>query len=401
MQSFSRIIARPVLNGRPGSNGAAKTPEGLPPLIAGVSASLYDPRATGNPLADPRIKALWEVDGMVTQGRTELFEPYKYGSFGHQYIPVLSRTDSVGSLPSLCADDGSSDSVLSWTPPPPALESPPPTGCSNMAVIGSPPCMDCFECERPEAHPLWIHQQLEDSWYLRRQARMRDGDYRDTDNEEDFYLVDERIVPNAPLLATRPLPDVYDAPAVFFPPPSPPKASADLTTDQRVSAWIAKARFGVKRSRRLSERVRTPPPLNVSAIRAHTLLTKLLRGSYDVEVRDVDGSEILDESGFEADDEDGYDSPEEASHAPPRAQRAKVPKHSGHVLPAGKENVPPKQVPPARKSYAAVAASTRMPGAAPSGDGKKAGLDSTPMVRVREAKDWTNMFERRGPSLEV
>ncbi|KAI0349603.1 hypothetical protein OH77DRAFT_1525554 [Trametes cingulata] len=357
-------------------------------------------RTMKNPLAHPRIKALWHNDRAATQGRADLFEPLDYGRLSHRYTAALSRTDSAGSLPSLCCDDGSSDSALSCTPPPPALESPPPTGCSTMAVLGSPSPIDSFEYERPEAHPHWLHRQLNANWHLRRQARMRDGDYRDTDNEEDFCVVDARIITNAPLLATRPLPDVCDAPAVFLPPPTTPE---NLGTDPRVSAWISKARSGVKHARRLSDRVKTPPPLNVSAIRAHILLAKLLRGSYEIEVGAIDGSESPDESGFEADDEDEDedDSPEELRERRGPVRRAKVRPTSERAILAGvREHVGRPQGPPTKKSYAAVAASMGMTGTA-RGEVEKVGLSSMPVVRVREAKDWTIMFERRGPFSEA
>ncbi|CDO69854.1 hypothetical protein BN946_scf184884.g13 [Trametes cinnabarina] len=201
---------------------------------------------------------------------------------------TLSRTASLRSMPSLCSDDSFTESNRSLSPASP--QSPPPTRCSTMAVLGSADHLSSFadEYDSPEADPEFMRQRLRENRSLRRQARMRDGDFRDTDNERD-YSVSEEPIAITYALSRR-------VPSGFAP-------DEHASSYRRVSGVSSPPHAS-----RLSQRVKTPPPLNVAAIRAHTLLAKLLGRQYDVEIGDVDGS-ILSDSRDEADDEAESDSP--------------------------------------------------------------------------------------------
>ncbi|KAI8978758.1 hypothetical protein BD414DRAFT_494302 [Trametes punicea] len=261
---------------------------------------------------------------------------------------TLMRTESLCSVPSLCSDD--SLAVSTRSPSPNSPQSPPPTGCSTMAALGSAGYMASFadEYDRPEADPNFIRNQLAVNWYLRRQARMRDGDFRDTDDERDYSVTKERIAqaPVAKPTATSSIhAAVHNRPgdAQRSTGPSTPKAS------------------------RLSRRVKVPPPLNAAAIRAHTLLSKLLGETYDVEIGDVDGSDISGEdSGFEADDEHGYDSLEPlvtASAAIPERSSSKAAASVEATLHAGAKMDQGNPQSLAKMTYAAVVAASSRAGA--------------------------------------
>ncbi|OJT10644.1 hypothetical protein TRAPUB_12838 [Trametes pubescens] len=274
----------------------------------------------------------------------------------------FARTDSMGSIPSLCSDDLALDSPLSCSPVLSSPGSPPPTACSAVAVLGSPGYMGGFadEHDHSRAHPDFVRMQLE---WREHVARMADGAYSSTD---DSVKSD-----NGP-----PTPGKV--------PPVQPAASQILAAATRV--LDANTRAASKTSR-LSQRVRAPPALNTSALRAETLLSKLLRGSYDVEVGHTDGSALSDaESGFEGDDEG-----EEHLFGKDRCGYA--------LCEAGVDRKQPGSS--TKKTYAAVAAiAPRVDCAAVCGDAvteAHAAFDGG----VQGTKDWTSMFERQGPFVEV
>nr|VWP01069.1 Lon protease (EC (ATP-dependent protease La) [Ganoderma boninense] len=163
------------------------------------------------------------------------------------------------------------------------FDSPPRTAASTDAVLGSARLSGAFEddYDRPEASPNFIRKLLRRSKSLRRQARMRDGDFRDSDDERDFSVASEWdpiVRPVAPV-------------SVQHLPPSNALEQVDSETrSERVPS-------------RLSRRVKVPSPINTS--RTHgSIGTKSRRKEYEVEVGRVDGSEFTSsESGFDADDE--------------------------------------------------------------------------------------------------
>ncbi|PIL22654.1 hypothetical protein GSI_15346 [Ganoderma sinense ZZ0214-1] len=163
------------------------------------------------------------------------------------------------------------------------FDSPPQTAASTDAVLGSARLSGAFEedYDRPEASPNFVRKLLRRSKSLRRQARMRDGDFRDSDDERDFSVASDWDP-----VVRRPV-----APAQPFPLSSACEQDDSETRPKRLPS-------------RLSRRVKVPSPINTSYARGSTG-TKSRRKEYEVEVGRVDGSELTSssESGFDADDE--------------------------------------------------------------------------------------------------
>lgn len=164
------------------------------------------------------------------------------------------------------------------------FDSPPQSAVSTAAVLGSARLSGAFEddYDRPEASPNFVRKLLRRSKSLRRQARMRDGDFCDSDDERDFSVASEW----GPIV--RPT----------VPVPRSPTADTSEKVDSETHS------YSERMPSRLSRRVKVPSPINTFRARGPTG-AKVRRKEYQVEVGRVDGSELTSssESGFEADDE--------------------------------------------------------------------------------------------------
>lgn len=213
------------------------------------------------------------------------------------------------------------------------IDSPPPTAFSTAAVLGSAKLSGAFEddYDRPEASPNFVRKLLRRNKSLRRQARMRDGDFRDSDDEEDDYSVSTEWSPIV----------------------RPEALTQRLPTTDASGQVICEARLDRVPSR-LSRRVKVPSPINTSRARGPTGASTH-RKEYEVEVGRVDGSELTScsESGFEADDEHdglrGVTRTQEEIHA--AIQLAARVNNKGKAA-AALLSTPPK------KSYAAIVATS-------------------------------------------
>ncbi|KAI0763574.1 hypothetical protein BD413DRAFT_616229 [Trametes elegans] len=286
MAYFSRVIARPTAGMQnPGSKASftdslqgGSTIKYTNLLHGGLPSVAYETKTKPNPWGQ----------GRVTTYPSEQAWWYRIpnATATKPFIPswLTTTRPQITTVPSLCPDDGSTESLLSNSPATP--ESPPPTG---WACMGSPGYLGSFgdEYDRPEAHPDFVRKELRAEQKLRRQARMRDGDFCNTDDEGDYSVANEAT-----------------APVVLVKEGSTPTA-VPRSESPRVSLGSPS-----RASSRLSQRVKTPPALNTRAIKAHDLLSKLTGGTYDIEVGDVDGSPLPEDiSGYETDtssmDEDG------------------------------------------------------------------------------------------------
>ncbi|KAI9058502.1 hypothetical protein FKP32DRAFT_1282751 [Trametes sanguinea] len=293
MSSFSRVIARPTANAK---QSAPNVVVAEPTCLNGA-AQHTDPSHLSPDMDLPLLEQTSvSVKPVAREGDYQL-RPWDHSSYSGDSVKpfprlfTLGRTASLRSIPSLCSDDSFAESMRSSSPVSP--HSPLPTACSTMAVLGSPGHLSSFaeEYDRPEAHVDFVRRKLAENWNLRRQARMRDGDYRDTDIEKDYSLSGARVAPGP---AYTPLPRA-------------------VPTNMYEQSLLSAAAASLPRpTSRLSKRVKTPPQLNVAAIHAHAMLAKLLGKQYEVEIGNVDGS-IISESGNEADDESQHSSPEDAT----------------------------------------------------------------------------------------
>ena len=164
------------------------------------------------------------------------------------------------------------------------FDSPPQSAVSTAAVLGSARLSGAFEddYDHPEASPNFVRKLLRRSKSLRRQARMRDGDFCGSDDERDFSVASEW----GPIV--RPT----------VPVPRSPTADTSEKVDSETHS------YSERMPSRLSRRVKVPSPINTFRARGPTGV-KVRRKEYEVEVGRVDGSELTSssESGFEADDE--------------------------------------------------------------------------------------------------
>ncbi|KAL1950465.1 hypothetical protein VTO73DRAFT_5589 [Trametes versicolor] len=272
----------------------------------------------------------------------------------------FARTDSTGSMPSLMSDEPALDSPLSCSPVLSPPGSPPPTGFSATAFLGSPGYLGGFADEQ-DARPDLMNMQLK---WREHFARMGDESCSSSSSSNDSVTSNNC-------------------------PPTPGNVSPLQRIPRQVPA--APTPRAASKTSRLSQRVRTPPALNTRALKAETLLAKLLRGSYDVEVGHTDGSALSDaESGFEGDDE--------SDEGLAGKGAAYEQSYGGYALcEAGVDR--DQRDPLMKKTYAAVAAAASW-------------ADDVGIVRgeaaigagvggVEGTKDWTSMFERRGPLVEV
>ena len=189
----------------------------------------------------------------------------------------------------MAGDDSSPEySVVSLSSP--EIDSPPPTAFSTTAVLGTPDMDGAFadDYDRPEADPNFIRRLLRRSKSLRRQFRMRDGDFRDSDEEDDYSVTDEWVP------VVRP-----EAPKKRLPTKGAPRRQ--IASDARSESDESNVRPS-----RLSRRVKkVPAPIDTSGLRV-AVAAKILQSEYELEVGDVDGSELTSssESGSDEDDED-------------------------------------------------------------------------------------------------
>ena len=253
------------------------------------------------------------------------------------------------SPPLLIRDEGSPDSSnarsLTSTS---SLASPPPTACSTIAVLGSAGLDRRFEDEYDyfEANPNFIRYFLQRSQSLRRMARMRDGDFRDTDEELDYSVTEEEI----------------SSEGNIYPPPRDTQTQVEMARtaavrEERVATvHNAKPKDPTSRATstpsRLSQRVKPPP-----AIDTHK---KTLRNGARYESSctryEIEGGYIEppSEAGFEADDE--ADVLRQSTTVGGDRQRVSQPLRADAVDVPSKISI---GIPlPVKRSYAAVLASS-------------------------------------------
>lgn len=245
---------------------------------------------------------------------------------------ILPAKSICSSPPSLIQDDDFTESSFLFISSL-DIDTPPPTAFSTAAVLGSARLSGAFEddYDRPEASPNFVRKLLRRSRSLRRQARMRDGDFRNSDEEGDYSVAIEWN----PVVRA-------DAPTQHLPTNDASRQVDNEACSERVPS-------------RLSRRVKVPSPINTSRCRA-PIGSKNRRKEYEVEVGQVDGSALTSssESGFNADDE--HDSLQ--SRAMKTLATTQV---TGGVNNKG-EAAPALLSTPPKKSYAAIIA-TSPPGA--------------------------------------
>ncbi|KAI0335770.1 hypothetical protein GY45DRAFT_1316491 [Cubamyces sp. BRFM 1775] len=381
MNAFSRIIARPFFAPqRPldVKTDDAMVPQAFPqPVYTEHRSPGVDNNDLLQKLSAARISTWEDEHKNKTKPCGDSGNPYLTEGFVKPFprLFALARTDSLRSLPSLCSDDGHTESTRSISPVV-FLQSPPPTGSSTMAVLGSPGFMTGFgdEFDHPEDDPDFVRNELRKSRSLRRQARMRDGDFRLTDDERDFSVTNEPVAP-----------------------PRPPRIRPVNKNVAHMRGGNGGGTGATKKYSRLNQRVKAPPALNTAAIRAYALLSKLMRGTYDIEVRDVDGSTISDiDSGFEADDEGDFDlpdntvKPQASFYSPNKAAGPSVTTDdtdTGRVAGCAQA--------PAKRTYAAVVSATSETSSVPVTAG------SVKLEHAQKAADWSDMFAQKGPFVEI
>ncbi|KAI0647937.1 hypothetical protein C8Q79DRAFT_1008316 [Trametes meyenii] len=410
MSYFSRVIARPIPVQEQASPARAATLEGLQGALSSEPSWKFQ-RVADIPLPLQKFRHLYaspesqssRTDSPVsTLGSDDGHSMHPTASTGMHFdkpfprLFLLPRGGNFRRVPSLVDDDSATESSISCSPP---SASPPPTACSTMAVLGSAHWEGTFadDYDRPEADPDFMRKQLSADWILQYQAHLRYGEYWEGDNvagaASNVMADEEHAQPAAEAAPEETIDVVEDRPAT---PGSPVEPSEG-------------------RASRLRERVKTPPALNASAIRAHDILVKLMYGAYDVEVGNVDGSALSDAgSGFEADDEDGFGFGESRKMAHSSVMRrtsdreavteAETQKREKTVVACG--DGPRKSL---KKTYAAVVASSLpapvpAPAAAPVPLAEERGAPKAgdvPAISMKETNDWTTMFEMRGPLVEA
>ncbi|TBU29958.1 hypothetical protein BD309DRAFT_853623 [Dichomitus squalens] len=283
MSTFSRVVSRPTNKEqlkpfaftKPTFTTTTHTGRGIwqPSYADRITPQLYKPFVGGDFHTDTLFNPVWSqgvyADSLMQTRPTGVS------------VPPNTAYGTTPSPPSLPQDDSSTEySFLSSSSP--EADSPPPTAFSTIAVLGSPDMDGAFEddYDRPEADPNFIRRLLRRSKSLRRQVRMRDGDFRDSDEEDDYSVTAEWIPVVRPEMPKRRVPTQG----------VPRQIAYDARSDTTPS--------------RLSRRVRVPAPIDTSGLRV-AIAAKILRDEYELEVGDVDGSELTSssESGFDGDDE--------------------------------------------------------------------------------------------------
>ncbi|KAH9851810.1 hypothetical protein C2E23DRAFT_829218 [Lenzites betulinus] len=366
MSTFSRVISRPFPSkqGSPFSN-SRETPE-IPrapweqlPNITIMTLPPYVSLQERNECAETKMSPFYSRAAAVADREAVSDIPTRH-------LPrlfTLARTESIGSMPSLCHDDWTTESTLSSSPPLPSPCSPPLTGCSTIAVLGSPGCMSSFpdeqSCRDANAELL-----------ARMQLQWSRGFGRNDPLEEEST---EHATDGATTV-----------------PVGPAGMQAANSAPERVStSQHAGEACSATRAHRLGQRVQTPPPLNTRAIHVETLLAKLHRGSYSVQVGHIDGSDV--DSGCEADDEVEW-SFAVGGKTKKRGRRGPL-TTAASLLTELKTTVGVGHLQrPQKKTYAAVAVSPPK-----ANEGHQV---QRPAV-ITTTSDWTSMFERRGPLVEV
>ncbi|KAI1790180.1 hypothetical protein LXA43DRAFT_1182731 [Ganoderma leucocontextum] len=315
MATFSRVISRPSNKEqlRPfGSTKPAFTTTQMgrgiwqPGYAAHVSPQLYKASIGGDFWTDTLFNPIWT----------------------NTAVDMNAAPKSISSSsPSLTQDDCTDSSFLSLSSF--DVDSPPPTTFSTAAVLGSARLSGAFgdDYDRPEASPNFVRKLLRRSNSLRRQARMRDGDFRDSDEEADYTVATEWDP------VVRP-----EAPTQHFP---TSEASGQVDSQLR----------SVRAPSRLSRRVNVPSPIRTRV----PIGAKIRRKEYELEVGRIDGSELTasSESGFEADDE--HDSLRDRTKTPEQT-------HATNRVVAGVNNkgraAAASLSTPPKKSYAAIVAAS-------------------------------------------
>ncbi|KAM5535003.1 hypothetical protein V8D89_011376 [Ganoderma adspersum] len=277
MTTFSPVIARPSTKEqlRPfGSTKPAFTMTQMgrgiwqPGFAAHVSPQLFEASIAGDFWTDTLFNPIWAPAPKQAMASSVNIGPKSICSSS----PASSTQD----------EDFTESSILSLSSL--DFDSPPHSAVSTAAVLGSARLSGAFEddYDRPEASPNFVRKLLRRSKSLRRQARMRDGDFCDSDDERDFSVASEWgpiVRPAAPV-------------------PHLPTSDASEQVDSETRSDSERV------PSRLSRRVKVPSPINTFRARGPAG-AKARRKEYEVEVGRVDGSELTSssESGFEADDE--------------------------------------------------------------------------------------------------
>ncbi|KAI0754819.1 hypothetical protein C8Q80DRAFT_1266376 [Daedaleopsis nitida] len=274
---------------------------------------------------------------------------------------TMSR-DLSPSPPLLVPDDDSTESPNDRSSSSPDLLSPPSTACSTVAVLGSPGFNRTFEddYDRPEANPNFLRHFLRRSRSFRRQARMRDGDFRDTDEELDYSVTSEKVTTVIFLPA--------DFTSLFAPesslarPGRAPATGAASVGKISVDESTIDSRTAMTPSR-VSQR-RGVKPLAPIDTQKKTLRDGVHYESLHVSKYAIEGGYVAigppsagSESGFEADDEGGVSgksSPNDVQRFPTIART-----HVGAAVPVlAPKPQHPGAIQPCKRSYAAVVASS-------------------------------------------
>ncbi|KAI0667636.1 hypothetical protein C8Q78DRAFT_1081942 [Trametes maxima] len=405
MNYFSRVIARPIPVQEQAPQAKAATLEGLRGTLPSEPSAKFQ-RVADVPLPLQKLRHLYASPESEISSRTgspvstlgsddghSIHSTASTGTHFEKPFPrlfLLPRDGNFHRVPSLVYDDSATESSISCSPP---LGSPPPTACSTMAVLGSAHWAGTFadDYDRPEANTDFMRKELSANWVLQYHEHLRYGEYWEGDAVvgaiSNNVAEEERVEPAV-------------------------EAAPEETTDAVKAEPAAPGKPTEGRTSRLRERVKTPPALNSGAIWAHNLLVKLMHGTYDVEVGNVDGSALSDAgSGFEADDEDGYGSDEGRKVAGTQSMGQEFVHEAFAETQEDKAvDVPRKSL---KKSYAAVVASSLAASVpapalalalAPAprdikGSALKVG--DVPVICMKETKDWTTMFETRGPLVEA
>ncbi|RDX53418.1 hypothetical protein OH76DRAFT_1416082 [Lentinus brumalis] len=304
------------------------------------------------------------------------------GSFSSGVIePVLTRaappvTRDLSPSPAPFVGDWTESSSANQSSP--ELLSPPQTACSTIAVLGSGGLNRTFEedYDRWEANPDFVRNNLRRSRSLRRQARMRDGDFRDTDDERDYSVTTEAIPAivsrNAEVLHFRSDSDAaslasgafVSAPGIDQMPSaedSSPATDSDSPSSSSPSSVSSSDGLNSRVPSRLSQRVRPPPPIDTHK---KTLRNgeqyQASRISYKIENSVCLGAprSLPSDSGFDADDED-----ESPAMLPVRI--GPMPADGGlHAVSTLAQDLPT-DARPTKKTYASVVASSPPLGSRP------------------------------------
>lgn len=219
-------------------------------------------------------------------------------------------------------------------------------------MLGSAGLNRTFEdYDRPEADPDFVRSYLRRSRSLRRQARMRDGDFRDTDDERDYSVTTETVIMIAPAVDTT-RGSNHDETTLHSYVSS---VRHSLSPVSSTSAGSESDELSTRAASRLSQRVRPPPPINTNKKTLRNGQTyQASRVPYEIESDAFYDAPISlpGDSGFDADDED--DSP---VMLPMRIGRKAPANGASDATAQSVHNLPTDQM-PTKKTYAAVVASS-------------------------------------------